>query len=246
VSYSYPHQWHIRLHDVVNPSETSISYRLLGARAKRQELAARAVTSRLRWSALYCLIWKCRDLMLQRELIAFGSEEMSRVETRGRGFPQGGPKNPSRSIEQMRSEFVDLWKRSSAEMKVLAAANGAEFIQFLQPNQYLAGSKVLTEAERETAYAPGHAYERAVQASYPLLQQQGAQLQKAGVRFVDLTGLFRNETQTIYRDWCCHVNQKGYEMVADAMAQAIRQLPAADRSASTAAPPSPLNSSGPQ
>jgi hypothetical protein len=230
VNYSYPHQWHIRLEDVVTPSETSTSYRLLGIRARRQEVAASAAVSRLRWSGLYCLIWKCRDLMMQRELISLGMAQMNRTETDGRGFVQGGPRNPSTPIEQLRTEFVDLWKRCSREMKVLAAANGAEYYQFLQPNQYLPDSKVLTPDERETAYAPGHSYEKAVQASYPLLQQAGAELQSDGIRFVDLTGIFRNETGTIYRDWCCHVNQKGYEMVADAMAQAIIRSPSADSS----------------
>ena len=42
-----------------------------------------------------------------------------------------------------------------------------------------------------------------------------------GVRFHDLTRIFENHPETIYRDTCCHVNQRGNELLGEAIAEAI-------------------------
>jgi hypothetical protein len=58
-----------------------------------------------------------------------------------------------------------------------------------------------------------------------MLQRLGREaLQRRGVRFVDLTRLFEHETQSVYIDTCCHVNDRGNEMIVREVA---RQLAAA-------------------
>jgi hypothetical protein len=64
-------------------------------------------------------------------------------------------------------------------------------------------------------------YKRAAQLGYPLLIESGAELAERGVRFVDLTMIFADVRETIYRDACCHYYQSGYEMIAERMAREI-------------------------
>ena len=44
-----------------------------------------------------------------------------------------------------------LWKQSSLQMKHLCDAGGIRYAHFLQPNQYIEGSKPMTAAERKIA-----------------------------------------------------------------------------------------------
>ncbi len=41
------------------------------------------------------------------------------------------------------------------------------------------------------------------------------------MRFVDLTRIFADVRETIYRDACCHYNRTGNEMIAERMAREI-------------------------
>ena len=53
---------------------------------------------------------------------------------------------------------------------------------------------------------PG-SYGRAVPIGYPLLQRRGSELREAGVRFHDLTMMFKDVEEPVYSDSCCHLNE---------------------------------------
>ena len=59
---------------------------------------------------------------------------------------------------------------------------------------------------------------------YPLLRKEGQRLQEQGVAFRDLSGVFRERTETLYVDICCHFNDRGHEILADAIADAIQDV----------------------
>jgi hypothetical protein len=116
---------------------------------------------------------------------------------------------------------ADVWERSSLVMQGIARDIGAEYLHVLQPNQYVEGSKPLSDEERRHAWQPGP--RRAlIQRGYALLRERGRRLRDAGVPFHDLTGLYAAHTETIYRDVCCHVNLRGNELLAEAIAAASR------------------------
>lgn len=100
-------------------------------------------------------------------------------------------------------------------------AQGGEYHHFLQPNQYVEGSKVLTQEELATAIAPGAEPGRLAAAGYPKLRRQGHALAKRGVRFHDATPIYQNEPRTVYADTCCHVNELGNETLARFMVDRI-------------------------
>jgi hypothetical protein len=49
---------------------------------------------------------------------------------------------------------------------------------------------------------------------YPLLRQAGPELKKAGVTFTDLSRVFVDHPEPLYRDDCCHLNIRGNELLA--------------------------------
>jgi hypothetical protein len=106
-------------------------------------------------------------------------------------------------------------------MATLCSGFGIRYFHFLQPNQYLPGSKVLTAEERHLAFDPKVAETQRVAVGYPMLIERGRELRAEDIRFVDLTMLFKDDPRTVYRDTCCHLNERGSVVLAEAIAQAI-------------------------
>lgn len=164
--------------------------------------------------------YRARKLALQQEL----RSQMAQydVQTHGPrwGWYQRGNEDAVRELA------VDVWYRSSLVMANLAATAGADYFHFLQPSQYIAGSKPLNAEELATAYEPGWG-EQNYAKTYPMVSEFGVRLREAGVRFIDLTQTFADVTETIYIDSCCHVNPHGERMLAarmvDAIAPAVRR-----------------------
>lgn len=119
--------------------------------------------------------------------------------------------------------IADIWQRSSVAMKALSEDVGATYVHILQPNQYVEGSKDLTQEERATAYRRRSHWSRAVRRGYPHLQERAAQLRDRGVAFYDLTGIFQEEERTLYIDECCHVNKLGNQILGQATGRIIRE-----------------------
>jgi hypothetical protein len=122
-------------------------------------------------------------------------------------------------------EYAEVWARASLEMAQLCAGFGIRYVHFLQPNQYLPGSKTLTDEERAAAYDPDVAETQRVERAYPLLSARGRELRAQGVSFIDLTMLFRGERRSVYGDTCCHLNRLGNELMAAAIAGAVGEGP---------------------
>ena len=128
---------------------------------------------------------------------------------------------------QERDEFLaEIWANSSVLLDRLCRGSGIAYYHFLQPNQYLAGSKPILEEEKRTAILEGHPYGEGVERGYPILIRLGERLRGKGVAYHDLTGIFAGHAEPIYIDNCCHYNQAGYDIMADAIARAIRGDPA--------------------
>ena len=113
------------------------------------------------------------------------------------------------------------WGKSSVLLHNLMQTQGGLYFHFLQPNQYVAGSKPLGEQERKVAIHLVSPYRRPVEIGYPYLQAMGASLRGAGIWFEDLTPVFAGMDQELYNDNCCHLNNEGNLILARAIAAAI-------------------------
>ena len=105
----------------------------------------------------------------------------------------------------------------------LSKSNSFEYFHFLQPNQYVKGSKLFSEDERKIAILEGYAYQKPAVEGYPYLINAGKKLQQNGVPFYDLTRMFEDKEEILYVDACCHLNQQGYDYVVQEIAKIIQQ-----------------------
>ena len=108
-------------------------------------------------------------------------------------------------------------------MERLARTNGFKYFHFLQPNQYVADSKVLSREERTIAVAIGlYPYRTAVQNNYPAFIREGSRLRELE-NFTDLTPMFAFEARTVYADTCCHFNELGTDLISYQIAHVVAQ-----------------------
>jgi len=106
-------------------------------------------------------------------------------------------------------------------MHRLCEANGIRYYHFLQPNQYVKGSKPMGDgSERwrsEKTTRTGRAAPRLPPAAPPRRSARGRR-----VRFTDLTMIFSDVRRPIYIDDCCHVDRFGYGLIAAELGRMAR------------------------
>lgn len=146
---------------------------------------------------------------------------------RGRVF-EGVNYSPERmkndpAITQAMEIAAGIWVRSSIQLAKFAQANAVEYFHFLQPNQYLSGSKPWSEEEAELFKRGAQATTPVAEVGYPLLVSKGGELRSGGVNYHDLTNIFQGIKETIYSDACCHMTPDGNQRVAEAMMAIIRK-----------------------
>jgi hypothetical protein len=166
------------------------------------------------------LVWSVRHEWLSRSIIA-GYRDTIELREKHRSFTAQGPSERFADLPALLRHCVGVWKRSSLELAKVCGGLGIEYHDFLQPNQYLPGSKPMSELERSVTVEAKYPARAAVETGYPMLIEAGRELSSSGVHFHDLTQIFARETQPTYRDNCCHLTPTGNELLAVAMARAI-------------------------
>jgi hypothetical protein len=165
------------------------------------------------------VLWEQRDRLFEVDRRALLAEIRDRKVEQRTSYAATGPTMTFADDQALYAYLARLWRDSSLQMKLLCDANGIAYAHFLQPNQHVAGSKPL--APEELRLATGGPYHTPVVRGYPLLRQYGEELRSAGVRFRDLTMVFKDVQGPVYNDGCCHVTPAGYVMVARAIGEAL-------------------------
>lgn len=217
----FPHNWHLHAQRALDRDALLLVAQAEAVRAERAALRERFAIGPVRHSAFLLALWDALD---RRQLARLRATMQALDDALAGGArpPQvSGPPVAFADTAEMYSELVEVWARASHEMESLCRSRGIQYLHFLQPNQYLEGSKVLTEDERRVAWNDDVADAGRVRDAYPLLIARGAELAAQGVDFHDLTGIFRDEAGDIYVDPCCHFNDRGATLVAEAIAAAI-------------------------
>jgi hypothetical protein len=215
---AYPKRWYER----VSPLDRELRL-AVGESAWIQELRA----ERARWfsrgplrrSFLAGLLWRLQDRDLEGRLVR-AQARMGESDSAAR-YAVRGPRLGRVSEGEVLDEVVALWARSSRELDALARSAGADYHHFLQPNQYLDGTKPWSPQEERRARQTGTRRAEIVVQGYAGLRREGARLAASGLAFHDLTGLFAGVEETLYVDACCHVNRSGSRLVARAIAGAV-------------------------
>ena len=210
-------------------------------RRKQARLAAAGETSPLRGSAFFGLANRYRQERTADEIIQRNRQLAAAAADYS--LEKHGPRT-RRPAGRLYAETARLWYRGSLLLAQLAQMTGADYYHFLQPNQYVPDSKPLSRQEREAAYAPHSVLALSAARGYPQLRQFNRDLTGQGIRYFDLTGIFTDRRETLYKNPCCHLNDRGNELLAAAMVQ--RMAPALRRRyEAAAAPVSALAAAGP-
>lgn len=201
---------------------------LIGEIAFRRDLRSAIATSfeasPLQHSHLAALVWLIVDRTTSATIDA-RRRELQELRPASLEYLGTGPRWPTQG-DALYRDLAELWKRSAQQMAVICRANDIRFFHFLQPNQYVQGSKQMAP-EEAGAFNESHRYVVGVRKGYPHLLRAGRELRAAGVPFHDLTNVFANTREAVYLDDCCHVNARGNAILADAMAAMIQSEPAA-------------------
>ena len=219
----YPRQWHLLMADVHDP-EIKMKLLLLDKiREEERQLAAffDGLPSR---SAVGCLIWRAINRNIQQKKYEAESD-IARTPAGSRPFVTGPPFS-AKTETDVYTYLANHWARCSLLMNDICQTNGIRYFHFLQPNQYLAGSKPMGAREKKIAIYPDHPYRPGVVQGYPILRKTGEQLLK-NIEFHDMTMIFSNHNELLYNDACCHLNEKGYAIFANAIDRIIVDAAAA-------------------
>jgi hypothetical protein len=165
-------------------------------------------------------LWSSVDKVLAGKMAKYhfklqriGEKRLSRPDAE-----RSGPQLKIGSQEEVQRYGVSAWKRASVLLEELMRSRGARFFHFLQPNQYVVGSKRFTKDEERIAI--GHLREE-VRQGYHLLRPAGSELARQGQPFFDLTMIYTGVAEPVYVDDCCHVNSYGNLVMAENIASQI-------------------------
>ena len=236
----FPHQWRFQVG--LTAEEVLLAGRIGVLRREQARLAAVRETSPLRRSALFGLMNRYRQESVAAEIIR-RNHELAATQS-AYNLEKHGPRSWMETEDETLAAAARLWYRSSLMLARLAELAGAEYYHFLQPNQYAPEARPLSPEERDIAYKPDGATGAFLTKGYPLLTRVHQDLPKQGINYFDLTGIFAGHPEILYIDDCCHLNDRGNELLAAAMVQrmepALRRLveekPAGPVSAGNAAP----------
>ena len=219
---AYPRHWNVYSRKVLNKKATLILGKQAVIKEKQRRLAEFTINSPLSISNIGLFAWKVRDRDMTNRLIETESQLRTELQNSEAGLQTRGPAYNYSDTAGIFVYQAKYWGQCSRQINALTSHFGFTYLHFLQPNQYLEGSKKLTTEEFAVAFEEGDfAYKKAVQSGYPLLIEEGVKLRHEGIRFEDLTQLFSNERETVYTDKCCHFNLKGYNAIMKKIAGAI-------------------------
>lgn len=176
-------------------------------------------SSPFRLTAVYGLVNRNRIERIETRISQL-NQDLTVTEL-SRSLERYGPRGNFRDINDVHEESVRVWYRGSYLLSRVAAAAGAEYYHFLQPNQYLPDAKPLSAAELSRAYSAEGRAKVNYALTYPLLVKYGKELQQQNINYFDLTGIFNDHPETLYTDDCCHLNQRENEILTAAIMQRL-------------------------
>lgn len=221
----YPRSWFARTYNFSDAETLKILGEISFITYKRQEWAQFFDTTPLRYNVTCNLIWRAYDMKLYHRLIdrEVQLQQYTIAKDSNIGYMLTGPSFEYRNESELYADLARTWQNSSIQLNKLCQINGIAYFHFLQPNQYVANSKVLSPEERTIAYsAHDGSYKDEVEKGYPDLIRTGKILRDDyGIDFYDLTMIFKDNDAILYHDTCCHLNESGYKLVAEFIGNTI-------------------------
>lgn len=183
------------------------------AQVEARRIVARAERYRLAESALLGL-WTRRSLERARSKWQGAQEEYVAASQASRqGVRAQLPRVAGEEFSL--ADAVACWSASSRAIDSLCRPLGIRYLHALQPTLHDKGSKVLTAEEERKGLQEGQ-YDERIVAGYELLRAELDRLQTSGITTADLSGIFRNTSETLYYDGA-HFAEQGNQLLAEAL-----------------------------
>jgi len=223
---SFPRNWFNRVGKVSDLVANAMLGKIAYYESERGRWAEKFFDSPLRYSVIGNLVWLYRSKRYARKAQLFETE-YAQYKVTGKQIARyvvHGPPFEYSTEADVYDRLAQVWSRSSLQMSILSKGLGIEYIHFLQPNQYVEGSKPMTAEERKAAILDYHPYKEYAETGYPYLIREGEWLKQHGVNYHDLTLMFEDNEEILYRDQCCHLNERGYDLIVDRIMQEVKKL----------------------
>jgi hypothetical protein len=209
----YPRSWLFRCQNMIDPVQIRLIGHMEFLKNERKEFAEFFDLHKYHRSPLLALFWCSVDDAMAESIYNIRTT-ISQNENSPYTFFTHGPKYSYADNNEIFRDLISKWRNSSLQMYALCSSNGIAYFHFLQPNQYLDGSKPMKERERKLAINDNTPLGMIIRTAYPLLKQVGGVLKQKGVKFEDLSMIFQDNSNELYTDDCCHLNQQGYDIIA--------------------------------
>ncbi|NEQ77837.1 MAG: hypothetical protein F6K23_35360 [Okeania sp. SIO2C9] len=120
-------------------------------------------------------------------------------------------------------KIAENWYESSLTMNQILAERNKWYFHFIQPNQYYPTERVFSPAEK-VLIIEGNPYSTGVKKGYPMLLSKISRLREANVNIFNGVNIFDEEKEVVYRDACCHYNFLGDTILANFVANSIKNV----------------------
>lgn len=216
---AYPFHWRAFTNSQPSPAQLLLLGEIEQQKEKRRGLASLA--TRLRYSVAASTLWHFTDRYLEKGLESRRAE-LAKQDAEAESYFRNGPVEALEG-QDVATFMTAVWARSSRQIAALAKENHFRYYHFLQPNQYVPGSKKLSELELRERYDAKSAIAEHVRTGYPLLLAAGRDLVFEKGLFRDLTPTFRDVDETVYSDAICHLNGLGNTLLAREIVATLKE-----------------------
>lgn len=230
---SFPRSWSARVANGVNQDLLKLQAEKLILEQSHVSRARFMSNPICRNSVVSNLIWKVMHRRFQQTASELNQSISNKLtvgdKPRSLEYEKLGPEYLFADWATVTKDSAKIWANSTLAAHGLATSMGAQFFQFIQPNQYIDGAKpIMSEKEKKVAFTQSvngeyGGYGGWYRMGYPFLKQEQQQLVKMGVNSIDLTYLFKDESKTVYVDNCCHFNKYGYSKIVETIVNKIHE-----------------------
>ncbi len=145
-----------------------------------------------------------------------------------RFFQQNARKSSSKKLfmDFLMPENIDeasvlakqIYKESVENMYYHSQRKGNHYILVLQPSHHLKNSKILSDEEKKLFYTSNHVTPWAktageiINKTYSSIDKSTFNIPKSNL--VDLRGIFKDNSDSLYIDECCHLSKEGMNLLS--------------------------------
>lgn len=216
---AYPFHWRSFTNNQPSLSQLLLLGQIEHAKEQRRGLAQ--VAERLRFSVTASTFWHFADRHWEQKL-EVRRAELENQEGSTESYFRNGPAEALEGRDVV-AYMAEVWARSSRQIGALAKENGFRYYHFLQPNQYVPGSKTLSDEELQKSFNEDRPATPNIRRGYPLLIAAGQDLRFEKGIFRDLTQIFHDVPDTVYIDKCCHLNKLGNTLLAREIVATLKE-----------------------